>query len=260
MKKYAFLLLLLIPFVKVSAQDFSQYERKLFIDKGDTLPYRILLPLNYNKAKSYPLIIFLHGSGERGNDNEKQLLHGGNLFLREDIRSQFPAIVVFPQCADDKTWSKLSVSGIDKDSITQFVFPVDDQPTLMMSLLIKLLKQIKDDYKINKHQCYVGGLSLGGMGTFDLVKRLPETFAAAFPICGGANPAIAPKLKSTNWWIFHGLKDNVVNPEYSKQMAAALKSEGAKVKLTLYPEANHNSWDSAFAEKDLLPWLFSNKR
>ena len=104
------------------------------------------------------------------------------------------------------------------------------------------------------------GLSMGGMGTFELVRRKPATFAAAVPICGGAHEATAKGLRKTAWWIFHGAKDDVVPPHYSKIMADALKKQKANVKFTLYPDANHNSWDPAFAEKDLLPWLFSHKR
>ena len=101
---------------------------------------------------------------------------------------------------------------------------------------------------------------MGGMGTFELVRRKPKLFAAAFPICGGANTATAKKMARPDWWIFHGLKDNVVPPELSQSMADALKGAGADVKLTLYPEANHNSWDAAFGEPYLLPWLFSHKK
>ncbi len=141
-----------------------------------------------------------------------------------------------------------------------FVFAKDGPPTKAMKLLLGLLKEIDKNYKLNSKQRYVGGLSMGGMGTFELVRRKPKYFAAAFPICGGANPETAKKLKQPAWWIFHGLKDDVVDPELSKLMAEALKKIGADVKLTLYPEANHNSWDAAFAEKDLLPWLLSKAK
>ncbi|RYY00227.1 MAG: phospholipase, partial [Gammaproteobacteria bacterium] len=149
------------------------------------------------------------------------------------------------------------------DSLTKkrtFVFPVDGKPTIAMQLLMQLLKDLDRKYKLDDKRLYVGGLSMGGMGTFELVKRKPKMFAAAFPICGGANTATAKKLKRTSWWIFHGLKDDVVSPQFSQQMANAIKATGAEVKLTLYPNANHNSWDSAFAEKELLPWLFSHKK
>jgi predicted peptidase len=103
-------------------------------------------------------------------------------------------------------------------------------------------------------------LSMGGMGTFEIVRRNPKLFAAAMPICGGANPSTAKQLRKTNWWIFHGAKDDVVNPEFSIQMATALQQQSANIKFTLYPDANHNSWDAAFAEPTFLNWLFSNKK
>ena len=101
---------------------------------------------------------------------------------------------------------------------------------------------------------------MGGMGTFEMVARNPELFAAAVPICGGANPASVAQMKNTNWWIFHGAKDDVVPPDLSRQMHDAILKVNANVKLTMYPEANHNSWDSAFAEPELLPWLFAQRK
>lgn len=252
--------LLLLFSACISLVAFSQdvYEKKLLIEDGDTLPYRILLPKNYDAAKKYPLILFLHGAGERGNDNETQLVHGSKLFLRDSIRDQYPAIVVFPQCPANSYWSNVDIKV--ENGKRKFNFNLGSEPTKAMELLIELLDELDDDYKINSKQRYIGGLSMGGMGTFELVHRKPKYFAAAFPICGGAHPETAEKLKKIPWWIFHGAKDDVVPPEASQQMVDALKAHGADVKFCLYPNANHNSWDPAFAEKDLIPWLFSNKK
>ena len=106
----------------------------------------------------------------------------------------------------------------------------------------------------------VGGLSMGGMGTFELVARNPDYFAAAFPICGGGNPHWSNLLKRTPFWIFHGEDDGVVSVDFSRKMYEALSKEKASVRLTIYPKVNHNSWDNSFAEPDLMHWLFSNKR
>jgi len=238
------------------AQD-GTYQKQLYIESGDTLPYRLLLPKNFKPSKKYPLLLFLHGAGERGNNNEAQLVHGGKLFLKDSVRDNYPAIVVFPQCPASSYWSNVDIKVDSNTRKRVFVFAKDGPPTKAMKLLLGLLTEIDKNYKLNSKQRYVGGLSMGGMGTFELVRRKPKYFAAAFPICGGANPETAKKLKQPAWWIFHGLKDDVVDPELSKLMAEALKKIGADVKLTLYPEANHNSWDAAFAEKDLLPWLLS---
>jgi predicted peptidase len=129
-----------------------------------------------------------------------------------------------------------------------------------MKLLVNLVKYVVKSYPVNKDQVYAMGLSMGGMGTFELVRRMPKTFAAAIPICGGADPATAKQLRKSDWWIFHGLKDNVVDPKFSMVMEAALKDKGATVQATYFPNANHNSWDPAFAYPGLLDWLFSKKR
>jgi predicted peptidase len=241
------------------AQDLSLYQKLYFTKGTDTLPYRLLLPENYDAAKKYPLILFLHGAGERGNDNEMQLTHGAALFLRDSIRKNYPAFVIFPQCPQNSYWSNVTRGAVENGE-DRFLFQAGGEPTPAMALLQRLLKQFIKKYPVQKKQLYAGGLSMGGMGTFEIVFRNPGMFAAAFPICGGADVASAPKLKKTNWWIFHGAKDDVVLPVFSQRIAAALEKVQANVKFSLYPEANHNSWDNAFAEPGLLAWLFSNKK
>ena len=243
----------------LQAQDFSLYQKKQLVSQGDTLPYRILLPANFNEKTKYPLVLFLHGSGERGGDNEKQLVNGGAFFLQSGLRQQYPMIVVFPQCPEGSSWANMS-STYDSTGKRTFTFNTHDSATTPMRLLEALLQKLPTLYKIDMNRISVGGLSMGGFGTFELVRRNPAFFAGAFPICGGADPETAPKLKKANWWIFHGAKDDVVPPVYSQQIAAALKKEGANVIFTLYPEASHNSWDSAFAEPTLMPWIYSNAK
>ncbi|MFT3826415.1 MAG: alpha/beta hydrolase-fold protein [Chitinophagaceae bacterium] len=251
-------LLLLLAFV-TKAQDRSLFEKRLYIYKNDTLPYRILLPVNYDPSVKYPLVLFLHGAGERGRDNEKQLTHGAALFLRDSIRNNHPAIVVFPQCMEESYWSNVNIVK-DSSGKRQFYFRKDGAPTKAMMLAQRLLKDLQQHYPVNSKQVYVGGLSMGGMGTFEIARRNPKTFAAAFAICGGADPATAGKLRKIKWQVFHGGKDDVVNPDFSRKMVAALKQAGADVQFTLYPDANHNSWDSTFAEPALLYWLFSQRK
>ncbi len=242
-----------------SGQNLSLYEKQTFITNTDSLPYRLLLPKNFNPKKQYPLILVLHGAGERGRDNEKQLTHGAKLFLREDIRNNFPAIIVFPQCPANSYWSNVNITTENGNKRT-FNFQPGGDPTRGMALAQGLLEQLLKTYKIKKRQVYIAGLSMGGMGTFEMVRRNPDVFAAAMPICGGAHPATASQLTKTNWWIFHGGKDTIVPVEFSKQMNEALLKEEANVKLTIYPEADHHSWDQAFAEPGLLRWLFSQRK
>lgn len=251
--------LMLVCAFYADAQDNSVYQKKWMVQQGDTLPYRVLLPLNYDSTKTYPVVFFLHGAGERGRDNERQLIHGSKLFVKEDIRAKYAFITILPQCPASDYWSNV-VREHDDAGRRSFFFLEDGVPGRYMELLQELVKHVFEVYPVKKDQVYAGGLSMGGMGTFELVRRMPNTFAAAFPICGGANPATAQKMKKVNWWIFHGAKDNVVLPHHSEKMVVALKAAGANVKWTLFPEANHNAWDPAFAEPELLPWLFSNKR
>ncbi len=258
-KLIPFVLLMLgcISFVK--AQTTNPYQKLYYVKGNDTLPYRLLLPDNYDANKKYPFILFLHGSGERGSDNESQLVHGSKLFLIDSIRKKYPAIVVFPQCPTNSFWSNVEIK-MNPDSSRSFNFELTRKPSVAMIMLQDLVQQLMQHFPINQKRMYVGGLSMGGMGTFELVARNPKMFAAAFPICGGGDSATAYKMKKVSWWIFHGAKDNVVLPKYSEQMVHALQQAKAKVKFTVYPEAGHNSWDNAFTEPNLFKWLFSNKK
>jgi predicted peptidase len=256
MKKIFLSCCFIIAVITLHAQDYSAYQKRWLLQGSDTMPYRVLLPLNFDATKTYPVIFFLHGSGERGNDNEKQLVHGAKLFLKDDVRQTYPAIVIFPQCSKDGFWSNVLKTFDASQKITH-TFLISGEPTRDMKLLQLLVRFVLDTYPANKDQVYVGGLSMGGMGTYELIRRDPGVFAAAFPICGGANPATAGSMKRVAWWIFHGAKDDVVYPSFSEKMFAAFKKENVNVRFTLYPDANHNSWDAAFAEPGLLSWLFS---
>ncbi|RCW90334.1 carboxylesterase family protein [Winogradskyella arenosi] len=229
------------------------------IAHGDTLKYRKLLPKNFDASKAYPLIVVLHGAGERGSDNESQLLHGSGLFLKKTVRDSFPAMVIFPQCPKDDYWAKLEADRSTKP-IT-FNYKYKEAPTKAMASVIDLMTQMLAQPYIKTDQVYAMGLSMGGMGTFELIYRHPKMFAAAIPICGGGDPeSVTAFAQHIPLWIFHGAKDDVVDPKLSLAMASAIINAGGFPKLTLYDFANHNSWDPAFAEPELLTWLFSNTK
>lgn len=241
------------------AQPTTAYKAELFISRTDTLPYRILFPENFDPEKSYPLLLVLHGAGERGNDNVAQLTHGSRLFLKDKVRQEFPAIVVFPQCPKESYWSNVAVDRSSQPM--QLAFKTDGEPTLAMKLLQGLLKELISRDYVDQRQLYVGGLSMGGMGTLELLRREKGQFAAAFAVCGGDHPDNAKMYKNTPLWLFHGSQDDVVAAAYSETLAHKLEEIGAKnIRLTLYPEVKHNSWEKAFAEPQLLPWLFSKKK
>lgn len=247
---------LIAPLSIIAQDQHSEFKYETFIHNNDTLNYRILFPKDFSADKSYPLVLFLHGAGERGSDNESQLVHGADLFLNEENRNKFPAVVVFPQCPKDDYWAKVD---IDRSEFPlEFDFQYEEGPTKAMQIVMKLMDSISGKSFIDQNRIYVGGLSMGGMGTFEILARKPETFAAAIAICGAADPETAENYREgLPIRIFHGLQDNVVPPKFSKKMAAAINENKGNASLRLYKNANHNSWDSAFQECDLLEWLFS---
>ena len=237
------------------AQNTDAFSKEFYIVGKDTLNYRLLLPNNFDKAKTYPVVLFLHGAGERGNDNQTQLTHGGELFIK--YRDSFPSIVIFPQCPKEDYWANVMIDR--SKSPLEITFPKDSPPTKALTLVMELMDEMVQKSYVKKDQLYVCGLSMGGMGTFEILFRKPEMFAAAFSICGAGNPETAETYaKNTPMWIFHGSNDDVVNPQYSIDMVSGILKYGGKPNFILFSKDNHNSWDSAFAEPQLLPWLFSN--
>ncbi len=255
------LLLLLIGICSclrhLQAQDLSLYQVRHFVGaSGDTLPYRIMLPEGYTSGKRFPLLLFLHGAGERGNDNAMQLVHGGKLFAQPDIRARYPAIVVFPQCPKDSYWAR-----VDRDPQRgQWDFPFWETPSRSLGLVMEMMNALIRTERVDTTRLYVAGLSMGGMGTFELLARQPHRFAAAMPICGGSNPLLAPLYAPhTPLWVFHGDADAVVPVELSRKMVEAVRRAGGKVRYSEYPGVNHDSWTPAFAEPELMKWLFKHK-
>jgi predicted peptidase len=240
------------------AQSLSVYERGSYNNKGDTLPYRILFPLNFNPAQKYPLVIVLHGAGERGNNNEAQLKWGADLFLRDSIRNEYRAIVVFPQCPKDSFWPNAQYDTTGGQH--KFIFREGGEPTKAMHALLGLIDQLTEKPYVDTKRIYAGGLSIGGMGTFELLRRKPKLFAAAFTIAGGDNTNNAKiYAKRVPLWIFHGEKDDIVPADHSRVMVAAIQEAGGNPKFTLYPNDTHNSWTDAFNEPAFMYWLFSHQ-
>ncbi len=236
----------------------EQYTKETFVTSGSAvLNYRKLTPLTPEKDTKYPLIIFLHGAGERGSDNSNQLTHGGDLFAKTENRKAFPAYVLFPQCPSNYFWPFNSQPA----SYTATTFPVD----YAIAPAIQQVKELIDSYlkmdEIDKDRIYITGISMGGMGTFDMVCRFPEIFAAAVPICGGINvERLNSNVKNIYWRIFHGGSDGVVTVNNSRTAYAKLKEIGASVEYIEFPGVDHDSWVPAFKQEDYLSWIFSKVR
>ncbi|MCB0638484.1 MAG: prolyl oligopeptidase family serine peptidase [Lewinella sp.] len=254
MKYVLFFPLLVIGFTTLYAQDTVAYVPYPYhYGDGSTLPYRLLSPPENAQRDTYPLVLFLHGAGERGNDNVAQLVHGSQLFL--DHQDEYPAYVLFPQCERESYWA-----DANRD-FGNFSFQFRTQPKPDLGAALALVDSLVEVLPIDPERVYIMGLSMGGMGTFEAIARRPELFAAAVPICGGSIPELAPLYAGqVPVWIFHGAKDDIVQPQLSRDMAQAIYAHGGNVQYTEFPEANHNSWDATFAEPGLLPWLFSQRR
>ncbi|MBS1946129.1 MAG: prolyl oligopeptidase family serine peptidase [Bacteroidetes bacterium] len=258
-KKTIAILSVFITVITANAQDRNLYQRKFFISGTDTLPYRILYPLNYSAAKKYPLVFFLHGSAQRGKDNDKQLAWGANLFLDSANRKKFPAIAIFPQCPTTSLWGAIGFAHFG-DSLRYF-FPASQTPIEPMQLLLGLCDEMAKNNSVDTNRVYVGGFSMGGFATFEVLWRKPHFFAAAFAICGAGN-ADQAHLYADKYpiWIFHGDADRVVPVANSRLMYKTLKAEGAEVKYTEYHGVGHDSYKKALAEPGLLPWLFAQRK
>ena len=218
------------------------------------LNFRILYPKNFDKNKSYPLTLFLHGIGERGDDNELQLKYVDKVFLNQNNYDNFQSIVIFPQAPLDDNWSSRVLTN---NEIRQ-VFQENEKPTKSLQLVIKLMDSlVKEDFIDNK-RVYLSGLSNGAMGSFELLKNRPNMFASAVLICGGGNPKWAKEFsKTTQVWVAHGSDDDVVLPELSINMVKAIIKYGGSPKFTLYENVNHDSWFNVFNDPNYLNWLFS---
>ncbi|MBL7699977.1 MAG: dienelactone hydrolase family protein [Chitinophagaceae bacterium] len=260
MMRIACIIITLLIVTGIKAQDGELYKKKVFGKGKDTLSYRIMYPSKYDVNKKYPVILFLHGAGERGSDNEAQLVHGAKLFADSVNRIKYPAFVIFPQCPKGDFWARIKrEESPGSDSLGGFDFISDEPIGKSLGLVVKLIDSFARTPQVDKKKIYVGGLSMGGMGTFELLWRKPNFFAAAIPICGGGDPSkVSIYAKNFPIWVFHGGADPVVPVSNSRLMVNSLKAAGANVVYTEYPGVGHDSWNNAFAEPTLLEWLFSH--
>ena len=196
--------------------------------------YWLALPADYAKQlkKKWPLLLFLHGAGERGDNLELVKVHGPTKLIKQG--RQFPFIVVAPQCPANDWWRP--------------------------DMLAALLDDIERQYRVDKRRVYVTGISMGGFGTWALALEFPHRFAAIVPICGGGYWWAAPRIKHLPVWVFHGKKDRVVPFERSAEMVAALRQCGGNVKFTAYPKADHDSWTVTYENPELYKWLLSHTK
>lgn len=197
-----------------------------------TMKYLLYLPEDYESRPSWPLLLFLHGAGERGDDLDLVKKHGPPKLISEG--KALPLVVVSPQCPSNRRWEPME--------------------------LATLLDEVVERYRIDQQRIYVTGLSMGGFGTFALAAYQPQRLAAIVPICGGGEPIMARLISPVPAWVFHGAKDRVVPLSRSEQMVEALERAGGQVKFTVYPDAEHDSWTETYANPELYEWLLSQRR
>ena len=249
--KYLVIFFILFLNVNLNSQDLDLYEQEIFVTEKDTLNYRILKPLNYDSTKQYPVHLFLHGAGERGNDNVSQLVHGSKLFLKKESREKYNSWVIFPQAPKNDWWGY-------KDP---YKLNYNVKESKAMSLVVKLMDNFSKRNDVNQNKIYVSGLSMGGMGTFVILNLRPDMFAAATPICGDGDPnSVNNYAEKIPIWIFHGSDDTVVSPKKSLKMANAIIDAGGSPKITFYENVGHDSWNNAFAEENFLKWIHSKTK
>jgi len=203
---------------------------------GKEAKYVLFIPKEYDGKKAYPLILFLHGAGETGTDGKKQAEVGLGKAIEKQADT-FPFITVFPQ-SQKRTWQANSDDG---------------------KRALAILDETEKEYKVDKKRVYLTGLSMGGFGTWSMAETFPEKWAAIVPICGGGDPKTAEKIKNIPCWIFHGDADNAVKVDRSRDMKKALETAGGKPIYTEYAGVGHNSWDKAYATKELYEWLLKQE-
>lgn len=232
-------------------------EYETFKYENSHLNYRILYPKDFDESKTYPLTLFLHGIGERGNDNELQLTYVDKVFLNPENYHNYRSIVIFPQAPLNDNWS----SRIITDQPIRQVFPENENPTNSLKMVIKLMDSLSKVNYVDNKRIYLSGLSNGAMGSFELLKNRPNMFASAVLICGGGNPSWAKEFaKTTPVWVAHGSDDDVVFPELSINMVEAILKQGGSPKFTLYEKVNHGSWFNVFSDPNYLKWMFSHTK
>lgn len=266
------------------AEDYTQLFTADTITDSDnnSMNYQYYVPEDYDSSKSYPLVVFLHGAGERGNDNTKQLTNSSLMphYFTKDNLEKYPCIILAPQCPIGKTWANATLG----DKWGNVSYSADEYETSVYeAMVISLVDKLCADYNIDQSRLYITGISMGGYGTWDIITRYPDKFAAAMPICGGCDSTKAEMLKNINIRTYHGADDTTVYPSGTEAMFKAMQeNDTAAVKYvsnsygritetvtsledentatfiyTEYTGVGHGCWDTAYSDKRSFAWLFS---
>jgi len=247
-------LLIAASVFRATAQDSwkNLMARGEYINTNGELPYRIYIPDSIGENEKLPLLLFLHGAGERGNDNDSQLFNGVRHFMNDSIRSQFRCIILAPQCPLSARWVEVDWSMPSHKMPARISVPLEQTFALVDSLIIAL--------PIDTCRLYITGLSMGGFGTWDALARRPGFFAAALPICGGGDEGTACLMENVPIKAYHGKLDHLVIPARTVNMVAAVNQCGGKAECVIFPGLGHLCWEQVYSNVENIRWLFLQKR
>lgn len=223
------------------------HAREYISETGDTLRYRLFIPVIQND-ETYPLIVYLHGGMGRGTDNLKQIsggnTYGTHVWTDSIVQQKHPTFVLAPQSPQRRRWSALD----------------SEKLAISAQLMLEVINVLQQEFNIDRNRIYLTGQSMGGAGTWDIIAKRPDVFAAAIPLCGRGNPSAVNAFLEVPVWVFHGAADPLVSPTYSQEMVKALREAGGIVKYTEYPDVEHSVWLYAYKEPELIEWLFAQKK
>jgi len=237
------------PPAVVLTQDDIDFRKEVYANKnGDKMPYRLFVPLGYTSSRKYPLVLWLHGRAGRGSDNVLQLTgvneKGTHFWIAKNVQNNFPVFVLAPQCPSDDIWSD----------------PELNQPSKTLTLAFEILGKVEMEFAIDPDRIYVAGQSMGGSGVWSMLQAHPEKWAAALVLAAYDNFTNVPGISQVPLWVFQGDADPSVPVDLVRQMMKQLKKAHANLRYTEYHKVEHDVWNRAFAEPDLVPWLSSQKR
>lgn len=221
-------------------------------DGEKSYEYRFMRPDAKAGDGPHPLVVFLHGAGERGSDNERQLTYLPRWMTREEHRNRHACYLLAVQCPENERWTRF----VDEESWKV----ADIELTNAMQAVLYAIDELIAEYDIDETRIYLTGLSMGGYGSWVLAARQPDRFAAVVPICGGGVVTSADRLKGVPIWAFHGLEDKVVEEEESRLMIDAIREAGGLPRYTALEGVQHDSWTHAYNRSGAIEWMFSQQR
>ena len=237
-----------LPAAEITKDDVDFRKKVYASKKGERLPYRLFVPTGYSPEQKYPLILWLHGREGRGSDNLQQIVHtnqkGAHVWIAPEIQLKFPVFVLAPQCPITENWSD----------------PDLNLPSKALELSLQILALVQNEFSIDPDRVYVVGQSMGGLGVYSLLQLYPEKWAGAVILTAYDNFTNAMAISRVPLWVFQGDADQTVPVTMVRDMMKQLKKANANLRYTEYHKADHDIWDRAFAEPELIPWLASLKR